>query len=93
MNTIEIEKKKHILGNKGLSSNEESAAAEYLREHFLDRTNEMSAKVQPRSTMYTKVGKRILDILIAFPACVILLPFNIIFGKLVGSTCFVPFSI
>lgn len=80
MNTVEIEKGKHVLGNNNLASNEESAAVEYLREHFLDDTNQKSAPVCPKNTMYTRVWKRVLDILISFPACVVLLPVNVILG-------------
>ena len=67
-------------GNRGLASNEESAAVEYLREHFLDETNRLSAPVHPRQTIYTRFGKRLLDILISLPAFIILLPLNIVFG-------------
>lgn len=67
-------------GNKYLSSGEESTAAEYLRERFLEQTNEKSATVHPRKTFYTKVGKRCLDILVSLPAFIVLLPFNLIFG-------------
>ena len=80
METPVINKPPVTYGNKNLASNEESTAAEYLREHFLDQTNEMSASVHPRKTLYTKVGKRCLDILISLPAFIILLPFNFIFG-------------
>ena len=74
------EKTKSTFGNIGLASNEESAAAEYLREHFLDETNRVSAPVHPRKTIYTRFGKRFLDIMISFPAFLILLPFNVVFG-------------
>ena len=74
------EKTKSTFGNIGLVSNEESAAAEYLREHFLDETNKSSVPVHPRKTIYTRFGKRLLDILISFPIFVILFPFNIVFG-------------
>lgn len=75
-----VKKTKSIFGNIGLVSNEESAAAEYLREHFLDETNRLSAPVHPRKTIYTRFGKRLLDILISFTIFVILFPFNIVFG-------------
>lgn len=73
-------KMENTFGNKNLASNEESAAAEYLAKHFLDETNKASAPVHPRKTIYTKFGKRFLDILISLPACIILLPFNVLFG-------------
>ena len=80
METPVINRQVVTYGNKNLASNEESAAVEYLREHFLVQTNERSAAVHPRNTLYTKVGKRCLDILISLPAFIILLPFNLIFG-------------
>ena len=69
-----------IVGNKSLVSNEEEAAAQYLREKNLERKNENSSVVHPRDTFYTRYGKRILDILISLPVFVILLPLNLIFG-------------
>lgn len=80
MDTAVKEKIRSTFGNKDLASNEESIAAEYLRENFLKQTNEMSDPVYPKNTMYTKVGKRVLDILISFPAFIILLPLNFFFG-------------
>lgn len=74
------EKNEITYGNKNLVSNEERAAADYLRNLYLKQTNETSAPVYPKRSMYTRVGKRCLDILISLPAFVIFLPFNIIFG-------------
>lgn len=74
------EKNEITYGNKNLASNEERAAADYLRNLYLKQTNEMAAPVHPKKSMYTRVGKRCLDILISLPAFVIFLPFNIIFG-------------
>ena len=71
---------KSTVGNRRLSSNEEKAAADYLREHFLDITNSNSKPVQPRNTIYAKYVKRLLDILISLPIFIFLLPFNFIFG-------------
>ncbi|MGN0600668.1 MAG: sugar transferase [Oscillospiraceae bacterium] len=72
--------KSDVVGNSNLSSAEESQAVEYLRVHFLEETNRISPQVHPKNTFYTRFVKRLLDILIALPAFVILLPFNIIFG-------------
>lgn len=74
------EKSKSTFGNKNLVSNEENAAAVYLRDHFLEETNRISAPVHPRKTIYTRFGKRLFDILLSLPAVAILLPFNIVFG-------------
>ncbi len=70
----------NLVGNAKLASNEETLAADYLREHFLDDTNRNALPVHPKRTFYTRFGKRSLDLLIAVPAFVILLPFNIVFG-------------
>lgn len=80
METPVVGKTKVTYGNRNLASNEEISAAAYLREHFLEQTNAMSPQVHPRDTLYTRVGKRCLDILIALPACIVLLPFNLLFG-------------
>lgn len=69
-----------LYGNKDLASGEETRAAAYLREHFLDKTNRESEPVHPRNTLYTRRIKRILDVLIALPAFVLLLPANLIIG-------------
>lgn len=68
------------VGNSNLVSNEEEEAARILREKNLQYKNETSLKANPRVSFYTKYGKRFLDILVAFPAFILLLPFNIIFG-------------
>lgn len=80
METPVLEKARTTFGNKDLASNEESWAAEYLRAHFLDETNCSAAPVYPRNTIYTRIGKRVLDIVIALPLFIICLPFNILFG-------------
>ena len=80
MDTAKMEKEKSLFGNKDLASNEESLAAEYLREHYLAATNLMSATVRPKNTLYTRFGKRFLDILVSLPACIVLLPLNAIFA-------------
>ena len=68
------------LGNTNLSSSEEERAAQLLRDLYLEKKNETAAPVHPRDTFYTRVGKRVLDVMIALPAFVVLLPFNCLFG-------------
>ncbi len=80
METAVLEKKNSTVGNVNLASNEESAAAAYLREHFLDETNRNAAPVHPKDTVYTRSVKRALDVLISLPAFIVLLPFNALFG-------------
>lgn len=69
-----------IQGNSSLSSIEEEQAVKYLRENYLQHTNDISASVYPKNTWYTRYGKRGLDILISLPAFLFFLPFNILFG-------------
>lgn len=69
-----------VLGNASLVSNEEEQVARILREKNLRHTNEISPEVHPRSTVYVKYVKRLLDIAISFPIFVILLPLNAVFG-------------
>lgn len=71
---------KQIVGNSNLVSREEEEAARVLREANLQHKNETAPRVHPKDSFYTRYGKRILDIAIALPAFLILLPFNIIFG-------------
>lgn len=80
MDTITKGKTAITYGNTNLASNEEEWAANYLREHFLDDTNKNDNPVHPRNTIYTKYVKRLLDILIALPLFLILLPLNLILG-------------
>lgn len=67
-------------GNSSLISNEEERVAQQLREANLQHTNDISKPVHFKETFYTRYGKRALDILIALPAFIVLLPFNILFG-------------
>ena len=70
------------VGNKSLVSNEEETVAQLLREKYLEHTNACSAPVHPKDSFYVRYGKRALDILIALPIFVLLLPFNLVFGIL-----------
>lgn len=68
------------IGNASLVSSEEEQVARLLREKNLDHKNAISLPVHPKDTFYTRYGKRILDIVISFPAFIILLPVNLILG-------------
>ncbi len=76
----EEKKSTGVLGNASLISNEEESVASYLREKNLQHTNDISPKVKPKNTIYTKYIKRILDICISLPIFLVLLPLNVIFG-------------
>ena len=80
MSIMTKDKSDTTLGNKNLASNEETRAAEYLRDNFLESTNRRSASVNPKNTIYTKYIKRCLDLMISTPAFIVLLPFNVLFG-------------
>lgn len=69
-----------MLDNKTLISNEEEYVVKLLRDKYLDYTNHISLPAHPRNSLYTRYGKRILDICISLPACIILLPINILLG-------------
>lgn len=73
-------KKSGTVGNEKMVSVEEENIVEYLRENNLNHTNHISDEVQPRSTLYTRVIKRLLDIIISLPVVIVLLPFNAIFA-------------
>ena len=68
------------VGNANLVSNEEEAVAEMLREKYLEKKNRSAAPVHPRSTFYSRYGKRIIDILVSLPVLLLLLPVNLILG-------------
>lgn len=71
---------KKTVGNTNLVSNEEEHIAQLLKDKNLEYTNRISKEVNPKDTLYTRVVKRVLDIAISLPACIILLPFNLIFA-------------
>lgn len=77
MNVLEKEK---IIGNTNLVSNEEEYVANLLKIKNYNYINSISKEVHPKSTLYTKVFKRILDIMISLPAIIVLLPFNAVFA-------------
>lgn len=73
-------KTEDTVGNSNLASNEEERAARFLRERNLAYVNRISEAVHPRDTIYTRYVKRMLDVLISFPAVVLLLPLNAVFA-------------
>lgn len=72
--------KEKTVGNLNLITSEEELLARYLKEQNLDQVNAASAPVHPATGLYPRVVKRILDLLIAVPAFLVFLPFNLIFG-------------
>lgn len=73
---MNVAENRKTVGNSALASKEEEYVADLLRKQNLEYVNAISAEVHPKNTLYTRVFKRVLDIMISFPACVILLPFN-----------------
>ena len=69
-----------IVGNLNLISKEEEEAAYILRTRNLQHKNEISPKVNPKNSFYTRYGKRMLDIAVSLPVFLVLLPFNFLFG-------------
>lgn len=65
-----------------LVTDEEEMIAKYLKENFLQLVNGDSKPVNYKNTIYSKHVKRILDILISLPICIVLFPLNIIFALL-----------
>lgn len=80
MGTFVKERPTVVYGNQKLASSEETWAADYLREHYLEQTNQNSTPVYPRNTIYTRYVKRLLDIAISLPVFCVLLPVNVLFG-------------
>lgn len=74
-------KGERILENTNLISKEEEFVAEILKKNLI-HTNNISPRVIPKETIYTRYVKRVLDIIISLPAFTILLPFNLLFGFL-----------
>jgi len=60
--------------NNKIYSQEEQAVADYLKRKYLKKTNEMSIMPKPRKSFYTEHGKRVIDLAISVPVCVVLLP-------------------
>lgn len=77
---VDMKKTGQIIGNSDLISNEEQMIAEYLKHRNLDMVNNQSELPNPKNGIYVKVVKRLLDLLIAIPAFLVFLPFNLVFG-------------
>lgn len=69
-----------VQGNANMISVDEEKIVAHLREQNLEYVNRISLEVYPKNTVYTRVVKRILDVLISLPAFIILLPFNAVFA-------------
>lgn len=62
-----------LQGNNVFSAEEEKLAV-YLKEHYLEKANAAAKIVHPKKTFYTRIGKRIMDLIIIIPVIVILSP-------------------
>lgn len=58
--------------------NDESILAEELRQRNLSHANLVQHEVHPKRTIYSRFIKRILDVVISFPAVLVSLPINAI---------------
>lgn len=56
--------------------------AELVHRENLDSVNAVSREVCPKQSFYLKYIKRILDVAVALPACILLLPVNLVIGVL-----------
>lgn len=68
------------VGNIDLVTNQESILVEYLKKYNLETVNQTSKPVTPRSSIYSKYIKRVLDILISSLALIVFFPVNLIIG-------------
>lgn len=78
-NKSKMKSQKKIVGNN-LVTAEEKEIAQKLKDENLSRKNSMSRKVNFRKTFYTLYGKRMIDVVISFPICVVLLPVQLTLG-------------
>ena len=70
-------------GNRSeLVSDEEDRLASFLRERNFDRANATAEVVVPRQNLYSRYGKRVLDVSITAVVLLVTLPFNVVFGLL-----------
>ena len=70
-------------GNRSeLVSDEEDRLVSFLRERNFDRANATAEVVVPRQNLYSRYGKRVLDVSIAAVVLLVTLPFNVVFGLL-----------
>lgn len=63
-----------------LSPEEKGKIAAYVHEQNIKRVNQESRPVIPKISFYSRIGKRILDILISSLAIVLTFPINVIIG-------------
>lgn len=68
-------------GNNIFSKEDEKMAA-FLKERNLDHANRVSAEVHPRNTLYTRFGKRALDLIIITPVILVLSPVYLVLALL-----------
>ena len=70
------------VGNKELITSEDEMLAAFLRERNLEKTNEHDKQrpVKVADGIYVRYVKRSLDLVLAIPAFIVTLPFNIVFG-------------
>ena len=68
----------NLQGNLNLISNKEEEIVEYLKKN-LDRTNDKPLEVHPKNSIYTRYIKRVLDIIVAVPIFLVLLPIKLLF--------------
>lgn len=66
-----------IQGNNIFSTEEEELAS-YLKMKNLEHANVVARTVHPKKTLYTKIGKRLVDLIIIIPVMIILSPIYII---------------
>ena len=69
-----------IIGNHNLVTDEEREVAQRLKEENLSKKNSRSPMVHPQKTFYVLYGKRIIDVMISLPICVLLLPVQFVLG-------------
>lgn len=72
--------RKNMLGNESLVSLQEQETSQLLKEQNLGLVNQISKKVYPKTTIYVKYIKRLLDLAISLPVFVFLLPLNAVFA-------------
>lgn len=63
-------------------SKEEEQLAEYIKRRNLEHTNEISAPVYPKNSIYAKYVKRILDFIIIVPALLVISPLLLLLSVL-----------
>ena len=71
------------VGNDSLISKEEEKVAGILKERYLEQKNNTAPEVHPQNTVYTRWGKRLVDLIITIPVFTLLLPVNLILGLIV----------